>query len=364
MVSTMASNLKNFIYQNLDLIFVSLFLVLTVSMLWVPPRWDEYIYLNFVYFPLSPPYWVPHPPLLWYLLAVFSLIPRLAVLMTSVIGILFLYYTCRRLYGSGIARLAVAILATNWLYVLLGSLVMFTDGPVTAFMTISTISFLCWLKLNEQKFLLISGLGLALASLTKYTAAPIILGTSLVWLIFLGKRFERAKIFKMFGVATVSLLPLVAWSYLLYQKVGNFVSYYSTLGNLFPSTSLLAIFLQPNFAPLHLRSYIPLSAFNFGFYAGCFLALANVSLIPWVRQRQFDIDSKLLLAYITIILLPFVIISKQDFRYVLPIAPPLAIISAKNIEKEKMWMRFLIMFTQFLCAAIVTYVALILYPFK
>lgn len=362
----MASNLKNFVYQNLDLIFVSLFLVFTLSMLWVPPRWDEHIYLNFVYFPLNA-YWVPHPPLLWYLLAVFSLMPRLAILMTSVIGMLFLFYACKRLYGTKIAGLTVAILATNWLYLILGSLVMFTDGPVTAFMTISTISFLCWLKLDEQKFLLISGLGLALASLTKYTAVPIILATSLVWLTFLGKHFERAKIFKMFGVAAVSLLPLVVWLYLLYQKAGNFVSYYSNLYNLFPSASPLTIFYPLNFAPLYLRSYLPLYAFNIGYYAGCFLILANVSLIPWVRQRQFDLDSKLLLAYIVILFLLFVIINKQDFgnfRYVLPMAPPLAIISAKNIEKEKAWIRFLIIFTQFLCAVIIAYVALILYPFK
>lgn len=362
----MVSNLKNFLYQNLDLVFISLFLVLTLSLLWVPPRWDEKVYLDFRYFPLNA-YWVPHPPLLWYLLAVFSLIPRMAILMCSLVSMLFLFYACKRLYGVKIAGLAVAILAANWLYMLLGSLVIFTDGPVTAFMTISTISFLCWLKLDEQKFLLISGLGLALATITKYTAAPIILATSFIWLIAVGKRLERAKVLKMLGVAAISLLPLVYWIYLLYKTFGNFVSYYSTVYDIFPSISLLTIFSPLHSASFHVRSYLPLFAFNIGYYAVWTFVLANFPLISWVRQRQFDFDSKLLLAYIVVIFILFVVIQKQDignFRYILPMAPSLAIISAKNMVKEKMWLRFSILFVQFLCASIITYVALVPYPFR
>lgn len=368
----MAPNIKNFVCRNLDLIldlifFVS-FLALTSYLLWVPPRWDENVYLTFYYFPLNPTgYWVPHPPLLWFLLAAFSLVPRMAILITSLVSMFFLFYACRRLYGTKIAGLAVAILATNWLYMLLGSLVIFTDGPVTAFMTISTISFLCWLKLNEQKFLLISGLGLALASLTKYTAAPIILATSIVWLIILEKRLGRAKILEMLGVAVASLLPLAIWFYALYQKYGNFARYYSTLYAPLPSTSLLTILSPLYFAPLHLRSFPSIFAFNIGYYAVWIFVLANFSLVSWVRQRQFDLDSKLLLAYIAVIFLLFVFINKQDvgnFRYVLPMAPPIAVISAKNMMKEKAWLRFSIIFIQFLCASIITYVALVPYPFK
>jgi 4-amino-4-deoxy-L-arabinose transferase-like glycosyltransferase len=279
----------------------------------------------------------------------------------------FLFYACKRLYGEKIARLTVAILAANWLYMLLGSLVMFTDGPMTAFMTISTISFLCWLKLDEQKFLLISGLGLALASLTKYTAAPIILATSFLWLLFSGKRLRLGKISKMLGVATVSLVPLVYWIYIVYQECGNFVDQYSALYDLFPSTSPLTIFSPLSSVPFHLRSYLPIFAFNIGYYAVWTIVLANYSLIHWVRQRQFDFDSKLLLANIAVIFCFFLIINKQDFgnfRYVLPMIPPLAIITAKNTVKEKTWLSFLIIFTQFLFASIITYVALVLYPFK
>jgi len=364
----MAPDLKNFVYRNLDLIFIGLFLVLTLSLLWVPPRWDEKVYLDFYYFPLNPTgQWVPHPPLLWYLLASFSLIPRMAILMCSLVSMLFLFYACRRLYGAKIARLAVAILATNWLYMLLGSLVMFTDGPVTAFMTISTISFLCWLKLDEQKFLVISGLGLGLASITKYTAAPIILATLFVWLTVSERHFERAKILKVLGVATFSVLPLIIWLYTLYQAYGNFVSYYSTLYDFFPSPSLLTIFSPFHFAPFYFRSILLMFAFNVSYYAVWIFVLANFSLISWVRQRQFDLDSKLLLAHIAIIFLLFVIIHKQDignFRYVLPMAPSIAVISAKNMVKEKAWLRFSIVFVQFLCASVITYVALALYLFR
>lgn len=340
----MVSNPKNFLYQNLDLIFIILFLALTLSLLWVPPKWDEGFYLDFVWFPLNPSgWWVPHPPLLWYLLAAFSLIPRMAILMCSLVSMLFLFYACKRLYGAKIARLAVAVSAANWLYMSLGSLIMFTDGPVTAFMTISTISFLCWLKLGEQKFLLISGLGLILASLTKYTAAPIILATLFIWLIVLGKHLQSAKILKTLGVTVVSLLPLVYWVYLVYQTWGSVHSYYFASYDPFSSS-------------------LPIFAFNIVFYAVCTLALINGSLISWVRQRQFDLDSKLLLAYIAVIFLFFAVIQKQDFgnfRYLLPMVPSIAIISARNMVKEKAWVRFSIMSIQFLFASIITYVALL-----
>jgi len=382
------SNLKNILFQNLDLVFIILFSVFTSSLLWVPPRWDESVYLDFSYFPLNPTgHWVPHPPLLWYFLAIFgqtpqivphpslpwrslvtvSTMPRKTILICSLACMFFLFYACKRLYGAKTAILAVALLATNWLYMLLGSLIMFTDGPVTAFMAISTISFLCWLKLDEQKFLLISGLGLALASLTKYTAAPIILATSFVWLIILEERLDLAKILKMLGVAAVSLLPLAIWLYALYQRLGNFVGYYSTLYTFLPSTGLLTIFSPLSFASLYSRSYLPIFAFNIGYYAVWIIVLGNFSFIPWLRQHQFDLDSKLLLAHIAVIFLLFVFLNKQDvgdFRYVLPMAPSLAIISAKNLIKEKAWLRFSIIFIQFLCASVITYVALVLYPFR
>jgi len=362
------SRLKDFLCQNFELVFICLFFIVTLSLVWVPWRWDEWIYLNLNFIPLIPhAHWVPHPPLLWYLLATFSLMPRMAILICSSACMLFLFYACKRLYEARIARLAVAVLATNWLYMLLGSLVMFTDGPVTVFMTISLISFLCWLKLDERKFLLISGFGLALASLTKYTAAPIILITAFVWLIALGKRLGRARILEMFSMAAVSLLPLGYWIYLMYQMYGNFVSYYSTLYDLFPSSSFLTFFSSLFFVSTNFRFYPSMFALNIGFYAVSIVIIANLSLIPIVRQRQFDLDSKLLLVYLAVIFFLFVIIQKQDignFRYLLPMIPAIAVISAKNMVKEKWWLRFLIIFFQFLGASVITYVALVLYPFR
>lgn len=360
-------NMKNFFHQNFGLIFVGLFLALTLSLLWVPPRWDEYVYLDFYYFPLNPTgQWVPHPPLLWYLLALFSPAPRMLILLTSLVSMLFLFYACKRLYEVKIARLAVAILATNWLYMLLGSLVMFTDGPMTAFITISTISFLCWLKLDEQKFLLITGLGLALASLTKYTAAPVILVTLFVWLAVWEKPLNWTRISKMLGVTGISLLPLAIWFYMLYQRYGNFVGYYSSLYDYLPSTNIFIVFSPLYSTSLYSRSYLPIYAFNIAYYAVWALALIIFPLISWVRQHQFDYDSKLLLAHIGVIFVLYVMINKQDignFRYVLPMAPSLAIISAKNMVKEKTWLSFLILLAQFLCASVITYVGLVLYIF-
>ena len=337
--------MKHLFNRYFHLIFIGLFFTLSGYLLSVPPIWDEWVYLQLAASPFDQSQsllsWVPHPPLLWCLLAIFSPAPRIAILFPSTLCICFLFYVCRRLYGNEVANLSVVVLISNWLYMLL-SLVMFTDGPVAAFMTLSVLSFLCWEKLEDQKFLWLNGVGLALASMTKYTAVPILLLTFIVWLIVLRRSFNWFKVFKLFGVTVVSLLPLGVWIYSLSKLYGNIAFHYSLVNNLFPEGLLSTL------------------TANLIYYAPWLLLLWGLPLISWNRRRLFDLDSKLLLIYLAVIFFFFMPINVRQFRYFLPMIPAMTVISARSLVKEKVSTRFLILCPQFLFASLISLVALLL----
>ena len=345
--------------RHFDLLFVVVFFALGMLLLWVPPRWDEGIYLSLankvVLNPLNP--WqypdyynmvrdsVPSPPLLWYLVALFYPLPRMAPLLVSIFAVIYLFYASKRLYGRGVAGLAAAALVTNWLYMIC-SFIIFTDGVVSAFMGIAVVSFLCWANLKEKKFLLFCGLGLALASTTKYTAAPILLVTFLVWLIILRKSFSESEVLQLFSVVAVSLIPTTYWVYQLSQFYGNPLHHYAARFELFPSDYF--------FFPL----------VNIVYYLPWVFTLVEFQWIAWLRQRQFDSNSKLILIYAAIVIGFFSLLNAQQFRYLLPMVPPLSIVSALNLVKEKPTVRFSILLAQLVCGVIITIVALVLYVFQ
>jgi len=344
-LSARGAAVKSLLHRYFHLIFIGAFFTLAGCLLRAPPIWDEGVYLQLAAHALSSPLnpfhpwlsWVPHPPLSWYLLAVFNRVPRMAPLLTSTLCIVFLFYVCRRLYDSEVAKLSAALLVSTQSY-LLYSLVTFPDGPLMAFMALSVLSFLCWARSGEQRFLWFCGLGLSLASLTKYTAVPILLVTFIVWLTIL-RNFSLFKVIKLSGVIAVSLLPLAFWVYGLSRFYGSIVYHYSSVFDLFVHS------------PKHLAT-------NLTWFSLYLFLLGGVPLISWARKRPFDLDSKLLLIYSAAIFSFFVVITpekKADVfanRYSLPMAPALTVISARSLEREKPPVRHLILSIQFLCALI------------
>jgi len=342
--------LKQFVDRYFHLVFIGLFFALSVFLLFAPPIWDEDVYLRLADHTLSNPSdmfppmlsWVPQPPLMWYLVAVFSPAPRLAPLVTSVFCVCFLFYACRRLYGGDVAKLASAALVSTGSY-LLFSLVVFPDGPVMNFMAVSALSFLCWVKLREQKFLLLLGFGLTLAAMSDYTAVPILSVTFLVWLVIIRKSFNWSRFFKLLGVVSAALLPLLIWINSLSQIYGNIAYHYSSVNNLFSDSMLLRL------------------ALNLIYFGSYVVLLGGLPLISWIRKPSFDLDSKLLLIYSATVFTFFLFITPLYAyanppynRYLLPIIPALTVISARSLAKEKLHARFLILLPQFICASAIS----------
>jgi len=241
--------------------------------------------------------------------------------------------------------LAAAALVTNWLYMIC-SFIIFTDGVVSAFMGIAVVSFLCWANLKERKFLLFCGLGLALAAMTKYTAAPILLATFLVWLIVLRKRFSESDVLQLFSIVAISLIPAAYWVYQLSQFYGNPLFHYGELYGLFPS------------------GYYVFPLVNVVYYLPWVFTLVEFQWITWFRQKRFDQNSRLILIHAAIVIGFFSLLNTQQFRYLLPMVPPLSMVSAINLAKEKPTVRFSILFVQLVCGIIITILALVLYLFQ
>jgi len=351
--------MKRLVRRHFDLLFVFLFFALGMLLLWVPPRWDEDIYLglanNVLLNPLNP--WqyssylkllgqsVPSPPLLWYLVALFYPLPRIAPLLVSTLAVVYLFYASKRLYGGEVAGLAAAAAVTNWLFMIC-SFIVFVDGPVSAFMGIAVVSFLCWANLKEKKFLLFCGLSVALASITRYTAAPILLVTFLIWLILLRKKFNKSDVLQLLSIVAISLIPLAYWIHQFSRFYGNPLFHYGARYELFPSGNLV-------FPLLNIAYYLPWA-----------VTLVELQWITWFRQRQFDSNSKLIFIYAVIVFGFFSLLNAQQFRYLLPLVPPLSIVSAINLVREKPSVRFSILFAQFVIGVVITLVALVFYVFR
>jgi len=351
--------MKKSFSRYFHLVFVGIFFTLAGYLAVASPLWaDENLYLKLAKRAASDPLkpfdpmlgWVPHPPLGWYLFAVFSFMPRLASILTTALCTCFLYHVSRKLYGDDIAKISVVLLVSTFGYMLF-SAVAHLDGPLTAFMAMSLLSFLAWLRLGSNRYLLFSGLNVGLASMTKYTAVPILFGTFILWLVVLRGKVNLSMFFKALVVYAVSLVPLALWSYGLYVSYGDFVHEYSEIYGLFPTnTSLIAL--------------------NLIVYAVNVLFLWGFPFVSWIRKHPFDSDVKLLLIYSTVLFVFFVLIAPMTAiiypsmsRYLLPIVPATTIISAKSLKEEKPMMRFIILILQFVDVTLFASLILLYPPF-
>ena len=323
---------KKIICSHFHFLFVLPFLTVSLFLLQAPFIWDEGLYFllanHVIQDPLSIPYpflyWVPHPPLLWYLLALFYPLPRLAVLLSSAVCLFATFYACKRLWGDRVAQTSVACLVSTIIYPLY-SLVLFNDILVTTFMTVSTLSFLIWLKSLRKKFLFLSSLNVSLASLSKYTAVPILTVTFIIWLTSFRKRLGPRKFVFSLAVLALSSLPLMLWINEVSLRYVDIIPHYS---------SSYAI---PNFQEFSL---------TFLYYVTVAILMAGLPLVFWKRNMPFDEDSKLILIYASVIFIFFLFLKQHYARYFLPLSPAFAVISGRAVAEKKLLVKFLALFPQ------------------
>jgi len=246
--------------------------------------------------------------------------PRLAILTTSIICLIATSLIARKLHGPLAAKYAIAALLASWNYITF-SLVVFTDMVVASFMAVSALAFLAWLERRGDELLFISSIAYSLASLSKYTAVPILLSTFALWLLARRRRLERAEIVKAISSLVLANIPLALWIYYLMGITGgNLIGYYSS------------VYKYEGVAILE----------DLAFYACYTLLSIGMPLLLWLKNvKKLGSQEKLIIAYVLINLLFFsslrtVFHLYQIYdRYLLPINPLAALMSGKLLAMEE-----------------------------
>ena len=262
---------------------------------------------------------------------------RLVSVVFSLLSLYAVFEFAYRAYGAKTALVASVLLGIMPGFVWLSRMAMI-ETMLVFFFTVSALLFFSWIRLHQNKFLILSGLMFGLGILVKYqmVIVGVIMLTSLVLLGggFLKKKFARFPLLILTVVAVV--IPWVIVSYQLYASgmlntwlyalnIGNpEKSLYSTGINRFPPLfAALPSWLQvPTFYLFEMTvPYSNVHPVSFFLYA---LGLAGLGWFAWRRKAS----DKYLLIWFFVAYVFFTVIPNRQWRYLMPVFPVLALSAA------------------------------------
>lgn len=316
----------NFSLKKKHLFFLVLFLLILLIRLW-PLRmyfwWDETVYLqhadillggtnNYNEFSFRPPllsilfsalFFIYNHPLL----------AQLLIILFSLLSILFIYLITKEIYGEQEALLAGFLLAFTPFFVEYAHYLL-TDLPALTLLCIAFYFLILGHKRNKNFHYFLSGLFFSLAILMKFTS---LFSFFIIPLYFFLKKVPWKNILYLTGGILLGLLPFFIWA----QITQGF---------------FIAPFL---FAPEQVTEPTPLL-----FYLGTFLSIYPViyllGILLWVIYYFLEKEpffrnllrlDLLFLCWIIFFLLLLSALPHKETRYILPLALPLTILSARGI---------------------------------
>jgi hypothetical protein len=249
---------------------------------------------------------------------------RLVAVTFGLLSIWVIFEYVYRLYGHREALVAGILLALMPGFVYLCRMTLI-ETMLMFFFSASLLLFFLWMRTNSKKMLLLSGVTLGLAILTKYQAAFIGL-IMLVSILFLHKECISGKLGKLLLVAIVASAIFLPWVFFLASEnyaggmLGNW-SYAVQVGNeerqIYSTRFPVPIFYlieitypYPHVHPVSLPIYL--------------MALAGVGLFLWRGKKE----DKFTLLWFLIIYAVFTIIPNRNWRYVTPAFPALAVFAS------------------------------------
>ncbi len=265
---------------------------------------------------------------------------RLVTVAFSLLSLWAVFEFASRMYDAKTALLGVVLLALMPGYVWLSRMAMI-ETMLVFFFTVSTLSFFGWLRLHQNKFLIISGVMLGLGILVKYQTV-IVGAIMLTALVVLGRGYLKQKLtrFPLLILTVVAVvIPWILVSYQIYASglldtwlyaisMGNpEKSLYSTGLNRFPApfTALPSWLQTPVFYLFEMT--VPYSDVH---PVSFFLYLLGLAGLGWFALRRKASD-KYLLIWFVVVYIFFTVIPNKQWRYVVPAFPVLALAAASLI---------------------------------
>ena len=326
------------------------FLIRIVFLTYSPIKgWDETVYLNLgtelaqnpFFYSLQNSGWndfIPTPeslyappnigfraPILPYILSIFyflnldEVIPFLMPFI-STLSILLVYILGKEMFNKNIGFYGAVFFSLTPISILTSEKV-WTDPLVVFFLLLTFISFWIGYEKNNNKFKILFGLFLALSLLSRYTTLWIIPIFPIYFLIrdknlkFVSNKYIWQSILLFF----VTLIPWFIYGYIFYQNIfGGFIHGFKA--------SLYWGGIQP------WTYFIDNSWFIFSIIGWLFL----FSLFYIFYKKEFKKRGiYLLLIWILFFGLIVTAMPHKEERFILPIVPPICLISAFLIDKQK-----------------------------
>ncbi|MCW4045613.1 MAG: glycosyltransferase family 39 protein [Candidatus Bathyarchaeota archaeon] len=295
-----------------------------------PLQWDEIVHLNDGLFLLRGNYSEMnsfYPPLFDVATAVFFklfgvsvLSGRLVSMSFSLLSLCAVFELAYRLYNGQTALLASVLLGIMPGYLWISRMTM-TETMLLFFFVASLFFFFKWLRSQQRKVLVISGLALGLGFLTKY---PALIATAIMTAsIPLLDKFRIRPLFAKFTILLVTVLvvatPWIVISYQIYaSKMLDEWLYALQVGN--PEKALYSTrFPLPIFYLIEMTwPYNDTHPISFLFYI---ISMLGLGLFAWRRKSE----DKFLIVWFTVVYIFFSLVSNKHWRYVMPLFPVLAV---------------------------------------
>lgn len=245
---------------------------------------------------------------------------RLVAVIFGVFSVWVVFETANQMYGPKTGLIASILLASMPGFVWLSRIALL-ETMLLFFFSASLFLFFSWMRTNNNKLLILTGITLGLGFLVKYQAlvAGIVM---LIVLLFMGKQKVEHKLGKFLVIVLIAAAVALPWFICTYEKYaeetfGTWL-YSLQMGNEerleystrfpWPVFYLMEMmFPYPNVHPISIFVYL-FTLFGLGFLLK--------------RRRQED---KFLLIGFFVIFSVFTLITSKDWRYITLVFPILAI---------------------------------------
>ncbi|PVX25597.1 MAG: hypothetical protein CW691_04150 [Candidatus Bathyarchaeum sp.] len=281
-------------------------------------RGELHEYLQFSYYP---PLFDITVALTYTLIGSSLFSARLVSLIFGVLSVWAVFEYAYHLYGPKHALLSSILLASMPGFIVVCRMALL-ETVLMFFFSISLLLFFSWMRTNNQKNLLLSGVALGLGFLAKYQTA--IAGLVMfVSVLLLRKNRVKVKMGKILLLAVIAAAVILPWLFLAYNNYTSegLETWLYTVqagseerlgyGERFPLPVFYLIEMTCPYPDIHPIS-LPIYA----------LAFLGLSLWLWRRNPE---DKFSLIWFVVVYVVYTLFISNRNWRYIIPVFPILAV---------------------------------------